>query len=162
MNEEFKVERRKAKNTNIRLLVDEAKQKCKEFFKEEYKYCDEEAVEELGLDSELIDQLVEDYVIQIVKSSDTFEEYLAKLYSEQLSSKELDFTPLRELAHKNLGVARNLRIKDSQELLTTLMKSNDLKELEDSLDLLKQCVIKLKPISAYAALELLKIKNKLK
>jgi len=161
MSEEIKEERRKAKNSSIRALVDDAQSDCKEFFKEDYHYCDKEAITELGLDSELIDQLVEDYVIQIIKSGDYFDSYLETLQEEQAKSKPLNFTPFRELAHKNLGVARNLRIKDSEKILTTLMKSHDLQELDENLKILKSCVIRLKPISAYAVLELLKIKSKL-
>jgi len=157
----IKEERRKTKNIKIRLLVENAQLSCRKFFKEDYQYCDKEAIEELGLDSELIDQLVEDYVIQIIKSGDYFREYLSELTKEEADLIELNFTPFRELAHKNLGVARNLRIKDSEKILATLMKSDDLAKLDECLSLLESCVIKLKPMSAYAALELIKIKSKL-
>ena len=156
-----KKERRKTKNIKIRTLVDESKSKCKEFFKEEYRYCNGEAIEELGLDADLIDQLLEDYVIQIIKSDASFKEYLENLKTQKLTSEELDFTPFRELAHKNLGVARNLRIKDSEKILSILMKSDDLESLEECLETLKSCVIKLKPLSAFSTLELIDLKSKL-
>jgi HPt (histidine-containing phosphotransfer) domain-containing protein len=158
---DIKKDKRKKKNAEIRVFVENAQINCKDFFKDNYRYCDKEAIEELGLDSELINQLLEDYVIQIVKSIETFRTFLNVLKNDKLASKELDFTPLRELAHKNLGVARNLRIKDSEEILTTLMKSDDLEEIEKSLDILHSCIIKLKPESAYNCTELLKLKSKI-
>jgi histidyl-tRNA synthetase len=161
MNTVLRIERRKTKNAKIRLLIEEAQKNCNEFFQDEYHYNDKEAVEELGLDSELIDQLVEDYVIQIIKSVETFKNLLLELQEQNANSEELQFTPFRELVHKNLGVARNLRIKDSEKILTTLMKSDHLDELETLLRTLEFCAIKLKPVSAYGALELLEIKSKL-
>jgi len=149
---EFK-ERRELRNSEIRALVDEAQAKCNEFFKEQYRYDDTEAVEELGIDSELVQQLVEEYVKQIVKSTTLFKKYLETL-KEQNSKKDLlDFTPFRELVHKNLGVARNLRIKDSEQILKELMTYESLDEIEVYLSILEACAIKLKPLSAYKALQ---------
>ena len=131
--------------------------KCEEFFDENYCYSDAEAVEELGLDSELIDQLLEDYVVQIIKSSTLFQEYLKNLkHLKKEHNGELDFTEFRELVHKNLGVARNLRIKDSEQILKELMKHESLDEIEVYLGILEACAIKLKPKSAYEALSRVK------
>jgi hypothetical protein len=154
-------ERRKRQNKEIRQLVESAKQDCTEYFHENYKYCDAEAVDELGLDSDLIGSLIDDYVIQIIKSCNTFKEHLAVLQEKQEQNEQLDFTYIHDLAHKNLGVARNLRIKDSVEILTTLMHSEDLEELKVAITILESCAVKLKPKSAYSALNLLKIKSKI-
>jgi len=151
----------KQKNEEIHNLLKNAQHLCCDFFNDRYDYCDQEAVEELGLESELIDQLVEDYVIQVIKSTELFREYIEKLKQEQKENKTLDFTPLRELAHKNLGVARNLRIKDSEEILLKLMKQDNLEEFAHYVDILEACVIRLKPSIAYSSLKLLKIKKSL-
>ncbi len=161
MDSNYLVEKRKQKNREIRILVDNAKKICCDFFQDKYDYCDQEAVEELGLESELIDQLVEDYVIQVIKSTELFREYIDTLKLQKKENKPLDFTPLRELAHKNLGVARNLRIKDSEEILHQLMRQDNIEEFPQYIDVLEACVIKLKPSVAYATLELLKIKKHL-
>lgn len=151
----------KQKNEEIHNLLKNAQRLCCDFFNDKYDYCDQEAVEELGLESELIDQLVEDYVIQVIKSTELFREYIEKLKQEQKDNKTLDFTPLRELAHKNLGVARNLRIKDSEEVLLKLMKQDDLEEFSHYVDILEACVISLKPAIAHSSLQLIKIKKNL-
>ncbi|MDH4944183.1 hypothetical protein [Sulfurimonas sp. C5] len=128
---------------------------------EGYDYDPAIAIEELGLDAELVDHLVEDYVEQITKSVVQFEKYLKELQNSKANSKDLDYTPFRELAHKNLGVARNLRIHDAQILLYELMKKDDLDYLVHCLEALKYCAIKLKPQRAYDTLKLLAIKNAL-
>ena len=120
-----------------------------------YKYSTHEAVEELGLDEELVHQLLEDYVSQIIKSVTLFREYISNI-EERI---DLDYTPLRELAHKNLGVARNLRIKDAEKLLYELMKKDDLQHLRFCLMALELCAIKLKPVCAYDTLHLIKVKS---
>jgi len=68
-----------------------------------------------------LDELVDDYVAQVIKSVVQFEKYLTQLLNEQKQDLELDYTLFRELAHKNLGVARNLRIKNAETLLYELM-----------------------------------------
>lgn len=128
---------------------------------EGYEYDPSIAEEELGLDAELVEQLVEDYVEQITKSVVQFEKYLKELQNSQSNAKELDYTPFRELAHKNLGVARNLRINDAQVLLYELMTKDDLDYLVNCLEALKYCAIKLKPKRAYDTLLLIALKNSL-
>ena len=127
----------------------------------DYKYDTAQAAAELGLDEELVQQLVEDYVAQIIKAVIQFNIYLEKLQDNQDEKKELDYTPFRELAHNNLGVARNLRIKDAEILLYELMKKDDIEYLLTCLEALKFCAIKLKPKCAYDTIKLMKIKNSL-
>lgn len=159
MNEKVIQDRRESKNREIRELVDSAKDVCHSFFDELYVYNEAEAMEELGLDDELIHQLVEDYVIQILKSINVFEEYIFKLQSDKDAKIELNYTPLRELAHKNLGVARNLRIKDAEKLLHALMKEDDLEYLYVCLETLRSCAIMLKPECAFNTIKLIEIKS---
>jgi len=149
------------KSEEIHNLLNNAKQLCCNFFYNKYEYCDKEAVDELGLESELIDQLLEDYVIQVIKSLDLFREYIQTLQLQQKNNQTINFTPLRELAHKNLGVARNLRIKDSEEILLQLMRQENIEDFSHYIDILEACVIRLKPSVAYATLKLIKIKKNL-
>ncbi|MFT7860231.1 MAG: hypothetical protein ABXS93_04765 [Sulfurimonas sp.] len=150
-----------------KILSEQAEILCHELFVfelshlkiENYKYDPAVAMEELGLDEELVEQLVEDYVEQIIKSVLQFEEYLTKLLDSQANKEALDYIPFRELAHKNLGVARNLRIEDAQVLLYELMKKDDLDYLVSCLEALKYCAIKLKPKRAYDTLRLIEVKN---
>jgi len=127
----------------------------------DYVYDTAEAVAELGLDKELVDQLVDDYVAQVIKATAQFDEYLEKLQDSQDRAQELDYTLFRELAHKNLGVARNLRIRDAEKLLYELMKKDDLDYLLTCLEALKVCAIKLRPKCAYDTLKLIEVKNSL-
>ncbi len=127
----------------------------------EYVHFVDEAIEELGVEEEIIHQLIEDYVVQIITTQTTFEEYLGDLEELKLQNKELDYTPFRELAHKNLGVARNLRIKDAEKILTELMKKEDISYLKYCLEALVACAIRLKPSRAYATIKLLAIKKSL-
>jgi len=127
----------------------------------DYRYSTKEARQELGLDDELIHQLVEDYVAQIIKASVQFEKYLANMTLLNENNTFCDYTPLRELVHKNLGVARNLRIKDAEILLYEMMIKEDLKYLGNCLQVLKACAIKLKPECAYNTFQLIELKNSL-
>ena len=127
----------------------------------DYKYTTDIAVEELGLDDELVNQLVEDYVIQIIKSKAVFLDYLDLLKKQDMNHENLDYINFRELAHKNLGVARNLRIEDAQKLIYELMTKDDLNYLRECLEVLIACAIKLKPRLAYETIKLIKIKNSL-
>jgi histidyl-tRNA synthetase len=153
----------------IEILHKNAEEMCDKFFAEkfshfglqEYRYNAKEAVEELGLDEDMIWQLVDDYVAQIIKAIIQFDAYLEKLQNSQDNQRELDYTPFRELAHKNLGVARNLRIKDAEALLYDLMREDDLKHLLACLEALKVCAIKLSPKCAYNTIKLIKVKNAL-
>ncbi|WP_457744818.1 hypothetical protein [Sulfurimonas sp.] len=125
----------------------------------EYEYNPDQAVEELGLDEELINELVEDYVSQIIKSLVQFETKLQTLQESKNNEISLDYSPFRELAHKNLGVARNLRIKNAEILLYELMKKEDLQYLILCLDALEVASIKLNPQRAYNTLKLIQAKK---
>jgi hypothetical protein len=128
---------------------------------ENYEYTTDEAVEELGLDEDLVHQLVEDYVTQVIKSITQFEEYLSKLVESEDTNNILDYTPFRELAHKNLGVARNLRIRDAEKILYELMKKDDLEYLLICIEALRVCTIRLKPECAFHTLKLIEVKSSL-
>lgn len=124
-----------------------------------YKYTPKLAIEELGLDLELVNQLIEDYVIQIIKSNIIFLEHINELQDAKNNNKELDYTPLRELAHKNLGVARNLRIEDSEKILYEIMTNDNLDYILRCMEGLMASVILLKPTQAYNTIRLIKIKD---
>ena len=110
----------------------------------DYKYSIDKAILELGLDNELISELIEEFVLQIVNSRDIFLAYIDDLKKKQNSNIELDYTDLRDLAHKNLGVARNLRIDDAQKVLNELMTKDDLEYLRTCVEVLQDCIEKLK------------------
>lgn len=155
------------KQEEILFLLQDAMKQCKNLNHKsnytfdlcDYKYTTQEAILELGIDDELIHQLVEDYVEQVIKTKQLFEEKIAILEKSKTNNGPLDFTPLRELAHKNLGVARNLRIKDGQSILEKMMKEENLDCLRECLKILEICAIKLKPESAFNTIKLIKIKN---
>jgi len=125
---------------------------------ENYEYSPAEAILELGLDEELVQDLVEDFVIQIVKYKPIFLMYIDRLRKKGSDDEQLDYTKLRDLAHKNLGVARNLRIADAQFILSELMKKDDLDYLDMCAKALEACVIKLKPEVAFKTSKLIEIK----
>lgn len=133
----------------------------KHFGISQYNYDVSEAVEELSLDKETILQLVEDYVIQILKSNVSFLKFIGDLKERRSKSNFLDYTHIRNLAHKNLGVARNLRIKDAIKILEIMMKDQDLESLELCVKALEVCAIRLNPKVAYDTLKLIKVKNNL-
>ncbi|MBU1658885.1 hypothetical protein KKG72_07530 [bacterium] len=165
----FEFNRKLSKEEGVKILLDNATEVCSKSIDYKvidsglcnYIYNSDEAVEELGLDYELVQQLIEDYVIQILKSKTLFYEHIQKLKELQKENKELNYIPLRELTHKNLGVAKNLRIRDAEKLLNELMKKDDLNYLELCLEVLEARAIALKPQCAYDTLKLIKIKNAL-
>ncbi|MCD4668484.1 MAG: hypothetical protein K8R44_07885 [Sulfurimonas sp.] len=158
-----------SKNNNIQGMLSDAKNISNNLLSGElldlninnYIYTPDIAVEELGLDLDLINQLVEDYAIQIVKSSVVFLEYISSLQIDKKNNKELDYTDLRELAHKNLGVAKNLRIEDAQKFLYKMMKDDNLDYILKCLEALVSSAIILKPQSSYDTMTLMKIKKSL-
>ncbi len=124
-----------------------------------YEYDPDTAIEELGLDLELINQLLEDYVRQIINAKIIFQKLIQELQDNKNNNLELDYTPLRDFAHKNLGVARNLRIEDAEKILFRMMKDDDLKYMPKYLDALIASAIILKPECAYNTLSVMKIKD---
>ena len=162
-------EKRLKKNAELRRKIDVlldagsafVEKNLKELSIHDYRYDNREAIEELGLDEELINQLIEDYVIQILKSKITFFQHIQELKKAELENRDLDYTEFRNLAHKNLGVARNLRIEDSKKLLTLLMKEDDLDYLRLCVKALEVSAVKLHPLCAYETLKLIELKSSL-
>ncbi|MDY0117073.1 MAG: hypothetical protein RBR59_05825 [Sulfurimonadaceae bacterium] len=166
MNQEIN-NQKLSKQEEIALLLQDAETECKHLRDKtecvfdlcDYIYTTQEAISELGLDDELIHQLVEDYVEQVLKTKQLFSYYITELDNARENHKPLDFIPLRELAHKNLGVARNLRIKDGQSILEKMMHEENIDCLRYYLKALEVCAIKLKPEVAYNTIKLIKIKS---
>lgn len=125
----------------------------------DYSYTTTAAKEELGLDEELVLELIDDYVAQIIKAVKVFEKQLLELQSAQDRAIETDFTPFRELVHKNLGVARNLRIEDAKALLVEMMHSEDILYLRLCIELLELCAVMLNPTWAYKTYKLIELKS---
>ncbi len=169
MLEKLKFFMKSSNDQSVTQMLDNAKKICivlatgilSDLKIQNYKYDISIAVRELGLDKELVTQLVDDYVAQIIKAVVQFEDYLTTLQNSQDNQDDLDYTAFRELAHKNLGVARNLRIKDAEILLYELMKKDDLEYLLACLEALKVCAIKLSPKCAYHTLKLIELKSSL-
>ncbi len=156
-----------SREEKIQNFLQKAKVVCKKLSSKElqhlhiynYNYTVDVAVNELGLDEELIYQLIDDYVAQIIKSKAQFMEYIKDIEDiEQINIPE-DYKLLRELAHKNLGVAKNLRILDAQKLLTELLTKDDLNYLMLCLEVLEACAVRLSPECAYETMQLIEIKN---
>lgn len=116
---------------------------------DDYDYDPDIASEELGLEVELINQLIEDYVRQILHAQTIFSGHITKLKDDKEDNKELDYTDLREFAHKNLGVARNLRIEVAEKILFRMMKSDDLDSIPKYLEALIATTIILNPECAH-------------
>ena len=135
-----------------------AKEKCKELQNivskvdaDDHIYSFETTKEALGLDDELINSLLEEYVAQIVTTMPRFWQIVEEIRNSNARGEKADLTPLRELAHKNLGVARNLHIKDAQKILQSIMSSESVDEVERCLEYLEACMILLKPEAAFKA-----------
>ena len=126
---------------------------------DDYEYDPDIASEELGLEIELIDQLLEDYVRQILHAQTNFLAYIKILENDKDNNKELDYTNLREFAHKNLGVARNLRIVVAEKILFRMMKGDDIENMPIYLDALIATTIILNPECAYKEIRLRNIKD---
>jgi hypothetical protein len=150
-------------------LLSRANEECKRFATTSlrhldifnYTYDPNIAVDELGLDRELVEQLIQDYVRQVIRATVQFEKFMIELQDSKAHNKALDYTPFRELAHKNLGVARNLRIQDAQVLLTELLKKDDLDYLVECMEALKFCAVKLCPKCAFDTIRLIHVKKAL-
>jgi len=110
----------------------------------DYEYSIDKATLELGLDNELVLELIEEFVSQIISAKDIFLSNIDDLKNKQNSNMKLDYTELRDLAHKNLGVARNLRIDDTQKVLNELMTKDDLDYLRICVEVLEDCIEKYK------------------
>lgn len=168
MNENMR-DKRRPENAELRRRIDKLMQDGDAFIKQniehlnisDYRYDISEAVIELSLEEEIVRQLIEDYVIQILKSKISFYKYIQELKKDILENKPLDYTNIRNLAHKNLGVVRNLRIKDAQKLLEVIMCEDDLDYLRLCVKALEISAVKLNPLCAYETLKLIAVKNSL-
>jgi len=158
-----------SKNQKIQVVLEYAQNVCDDVFENRfdntelsnYKYSINEAEKELGLDEELIIQLIEDYITQIFKANNIFENLLLSIAKKDCDVEE-KFIQLHDLAHKNLGVVRNLHIQDAQVLLSDLMtKYDDLDHLIDCVKALESCAFKLNPEYAFNTLSLIKLKKTL-
>ncbi|MCW8954259.1 MAG: hypothetical protein OQK48_04885 [Sulfurimonas sp.] len=163
------IEKRKPENAKLRRSIDKLLNDGASFMENylqhldisDYRYDIQEAVIELDLDETVIHQLIEDYIIQILKSKITFYKYIQELKQAELHNIDLDYTKIRDLAHKNLGVVRNLRIKDARKILEIIMIEDDLDNLRLCVKALEISAIKLHPLCAYETINLIKIKNML-
>ena len=157
------------RNNNMQDMLSDAENISSSLFKNELKdldinnyiYTPDEAIRELDLELEIVDQLIEDYVAQIIKSNVQFLSYINKLQTDKNNNKKLDYTNLRNLAHKNLGVAKNLRIKDAQKLLYKMLKDDDLDYILKCLEALIASAIILKPKCSYDTILLMNLKKNL-
>lgn len=161
------IEKRLQKDSHLRSSIDKMLAEGEAFFEHNltslnisgYRYDINEAVEELALEEEIIAQLVEDYIIQILKSNILFYKYIQKLKEDKSKGEFLDYTNIRNLAHKNLGVVRNLRIKDAIKILEEMMKERDLEHLELCVKALEISAVRLDPETAYETIKLIRVKN---
>lgn len=168
MNNKYK-EKRQRKNQALRRSIDKLLDEGDLFLKKylddldilNYRYDISEAVDGLNLEEDVIHQLIEDYIIQILKSKITFYKQIQELKKASLYNTPLDYTDIRNLAHKNLGVAKNLRIKDAQKLLETIMTEDNLDHLRLCIKALEISALKLNPLCAYETLNLIQVKNSL-
>lgn len=147
----------KNSDNEVEDFLDEANAKCKELSLElikdfdlcSYQYDINKSIKELGLEKELIEQLIEEFISQVINNKPLFIEYIDKIKQAQLNGKNPNFTPLRDLAHKNLGVARNLDIDDAQKILYELKTNDSIECLTLFVELLEVSVIRLNPSYTY-------------
>jgi len=92
-------------------------------FNEDYVYDPQIAADELGLPVDLIEEFIGDFIKQA-------HEFKEQLFSAIESN---DFDNIKILSHKLKGVAANLRIEDSFEVLRNVNETSDIKECEANL-----------------------------
>jgi len=146
-----------SKNDAIEIFLNETNLRCKELSLEllkdfglcEYTYNIEKSVEELGLEKELIEELIKEYIVQILDSKQQFLQYIKEIQESKLNNQNSDYTLLRHLAHKNLGVAKNLDIEDAQKILYDIKTNDNIECLSLLVELLEISAIRLNPECAY-------------
>lgn len=105
-------------------LTDEEKEYLSSLkFDESYVYDPNIAADELGLPTELIDEFIGDFINQAYE----FKDQIFNAVAQQ------DFDTIKVMSHKMKGVAANLRIEDSFEVLRNINESSDIKECEANL-----------------------------
>ena len=90
---------------------------------DDYVYDPQIAADELGLPVDLIEEFIGDFI----KQAHEFKEQLFDAIDKE------DFDTIKVLSHKLKGVAANLRIEDSFEVLRNVNESSDIKECEANL-----------------------------
>ncbi len=90
---------------------------------DDYIYDPQIAADELGLPVDLIEEFIGDFI----KQAHEFKDQLFSAIDNQ------DFDSIKVLSHKLKGVAANLRIEDSFEVLKNVNESSDVKECEANL-----------------------------
>jgi len=90
---------------------------------DDYTYDPSIAADELGLPVDLIEEFIGDFI----KQAHEFKEQLFTAVSDS------DFDNIKVLSHKLKGVAANLRIEDSFEVLRNVNETEDIKECEANL-----------------------------
>ena len=105
-------------------LSDEDKQYLSELeVTDDYVYDPQIAADELGLPVDLIEEFIGDFI----KQAHEFKEQLFTAIENN------DFDNIKVLSHKLKGVAANLRIEDSFEVLRNVNETSDVKECEANL-----------------------------
>lgn len=156
-----------SKDKKIELLYDEALKTSHRIFihrfddnkLKNYRYDVSIASNELGIDEELIWELINDYISQIFNTKYQFDNLLSNIRELRDIDREVKMMELSNLAHKNLGVAKNLRIEDAKIILNDLMVVKDIDHLEDCVLALEACAYKLNPSHGFSVLQLMEIKN---
>ena len=92
-------------------------------FSDDYTYDPQIAADELGLPVDLIEEFIGDFI----KQAHEFKEQLFTAIANQ------DYDNIKGLSHKLKGVAANLRIEDSFEVLRNVNETSDIKECEANL-----------------------------
>ena len=113
-----------------------------------YKYDINAVTSELGLDEDMICELLDDYVNQILVTNNEFVDILSYMWEKQFLGESFSLEPCLNLVHKNLGVAKNLRIEDAVLILSEIKKQSDVETISLYLDALVSCAIKLRPKQA--------------
>ena len=90
---------------------------------DDYVYDPQIAADELGLPVDLIEEFIGDFI----KQAHEFKDQLFSAIDNE------DFDNIKVLSHKLKGVAANLRIEDSFEVLKNINESSDAKECEANL-----------------------------
>lgn len=92
-------------------------------FDDNYVYNPQIAADELGLPVDLIEEFIGDFI----KQAHEFKDQLFAAVDDE------DFDNIKILSHKLKGVAANLRIEDSFELLRTINDTSDIEECKANL-----------------------------